>query len=337
MTMTISVVIATYNRADRLHQCLLQLERQPFMDGDEIVVADNGSNDGTNAVLQRAAGRLGARLRVVREPRPGKSVAIAAALAGCHTDVLALTDDDVQVGDDWVSSIRRVMGDPGVTLAGGPVLPLHAGPWPSWLDLREDDRGFGRLGAPLGLLHYGAERGPLGPRVLLGANMAVRREAFLAIGGFPAGLGKLRGTLLSGEDHEVCERIQAAGYVAVYDPSIRVRHLVPPERLRPGYFLRWFFWSGVTHAAMAGDTVRRSRHLSPSGRRVLGIPGFILRRLVTSSIGAVVSLASLSRADAVERATHAAFAAGYAWAALTRPALQQSTGAPVPERRAEAI
>lgn len=336
MTMTISVVIATYNRAKRLEICLEQLERQAFADGDEIVVADNGSTDETEAVLQRARNRLGTRLRVVRETRPGKSLAVAAALVGCHADVLALTDDDVLVADDWVTRIRCVMADSRLALAGGPVLPLHDGPLPRWLE-GADRSPLGRLGAPLGLLDYGGERSPLGARVLLGANMAVRRDVFLSIGGFPAGLGKLRGTLLSGEDHEVCERVQAAGHLAVYDPSIRVRHLVPPERLRRGYFLRWFFWSGVTHAAMAGDAMRRKGPVK-RGRRVLGVPGFILRQLAGSAMGLLLSLARRSPGRrALDRATEGAFAAGYAWAALTHPPLGAAAPVTATGRQAEAV
>lgn len=311
MTMTISVVIATYNRAEHLEACLNQLERQAFTPGDEVVVADNGSTDGTADVLSRAAVRMPSLLRVVHEARPGKSFAIARAVEECRADVLAFTDDDVLVADDWVASIRRVMADPKVALAGGPVLPMYAGRVPDWLDLRGNP-GFSRLAAPLALLHYGRMPAPLGSRVLIGANMTVRRQAFLAVGGFPVELGKLRGTLLSGEDHELCERLQAAGYEALYTPTIRVRHLVPADRLRLRYFLRWFFWSGLTHAALDA-----SRPGAPRGRRILGVPGYIVRQLATSSLATLGSVSIASWSSAADQATRVAFAAGYAWASWT--------------------
>jgi len=49
--MTISVVIATFNRAGLLRDCLEHLARQRFEDGDEIIVADNGSTDDTAGVV----------------------------------------------------------------------------------------------------------------------------------------------------------------------------------------------------------------------------------------------------------------------------------------------
>lgn len=326
MMMTISVVIATYNRAERLDLCLRQLERQAFRPGDEVVVADNGSTDATRQVLREASARLRGLLRVVNEPRPGKSNAVASAVRQSRADVLAFTDDDVLVADDWIASLREVMSG-GVALVGGPVLPLYERRVPDWLDLGGTE-GFGRLAAPLALLHYGPAPSPLGRRVVLGANMAVRRDVFLEVGGFPSDLGKLRGTLLSGEDHELCERVQRAGHLALYHPDIRVRHLVPAGRLRVRYFLRWFFWSGATHAAMARGGGQR-------GRRLLGAPGFVLKQLAVTSLATLLALLRASWGTAVDRATGTAFAIGYLWATWKRSGGWRPTGV-APGRRAEA-
>jgi GT2 family glycosyltransferase len=327
MTMTISVIIATYNRAALVEACLRQLERQAFQPGDGIVVADNGSTDATARVAQAAAARMPGRVRLVSERRPGKSIAVAAAVEACRADVLAFTDDDVLVADDWLERIRQAMADGTVALVGGPVLPLYERRVPDWLDL-EDGAGFGRMAAPLGLLHYGDAAGPLGPRVVLGANVAVRRAAFLAVGGYASHLGKLRGTLLSGEDHDLCDRIQAAGYTAVYDPRIRVRHLVPADRLRLGYFLRWFFWSGVTHATLAGD-----RRPDGGRRRLPGLPGHAVRELGVAGALALGAGLRASWSAAAEQATRVAFSAGYLLPARNRRAAGR---APAEGRRVEA-
>jgi hypothetical protein len=203
------------------------------------------------------------------------------------------------------------MAEPGVALVGGPVLPIYARRVPDWLDL-DAGAGFGRMASPLGLLHYGHAAAPLGPRAVLGANIAVRRSAFLAVGGYPSNLGKLRGTLLSGEDHELCERIQAAGYTAMYDPAIRVRHLVPPQRLTLGYFLRWFFWSGITHASMD-----RHRGTGAGGRRLLGAPGYVVRALADACIGTAGAGLRASWNTVAEQATRVAFSLGYLWSTWT--------------------
>lgn len=159
--------------------------------------------------------------------------------------------------------------------------------------------------SPLALVDYGAEPAVLGSRTAPGGNLAIRRAALARIGGFAAHLGKLRGTLRSGEDHDLCQRCVAAGLEAMYWPAARVTHWVPADRMRIRYFLRWFFWSGITHAALEQDEPRR-------GRFVFGVPLYLARRLASGLAGGCAAVASGDVATAVERATDAAFAIGYA-------------------------
>jgi len=313
--MTVSVVIATYNRAQELAACLEQLRRQDFSPGDEVVVADNGSSDGTSALLTRMASRFPVPLRAVSEPRPGKSRAVAAALAHCTGDVLAFTDDDVLVDDEWIPRVHEAGGREAADLIGGRVQPRFAARVPSWLAL-SGPRGFSRLASPLALLDYGDAREDLGPRAAIGANLVIRRSVFTAVGGYDPSLGKRRGTLLSGEDHQLCERVQAAGYRAVYEPSLVVRHLVPADRLTVGYFLRWFFWSGVTHAALDSERVEAA------GRRPR-LCGHHAKQVVVASAAAALSAARGGWSRSVELLTRVAFSAGYVWSSGRKPATGQ--------------
>jgi GT2 family glycosyltransferase len=302
--MTVSVVVATFNRAALLDECLDHLRRQRFAPGDEIIVVDNGSTDDTPAVVARHQIREGVPLRLLHEPTAGKSRAIARALAVATGDVLAFTDDDVNVGEGWLDAVRSAMADRGVALAGGPVRPRWQSTVPPWIR-RARDR-YPRLGAPIALLDYGDRPIELGPRTVLGANLAVRREVFTRVGGFPIRLGKLRGTLLSGEDHELCRRVQDAGFRAMYIPSAAVHHWVPAERARVSYFLRWFYWSGVTHAIMESEG-------SPqAGNTFHGVPLYLVARAATASARLAGALITFDGTSALDHAVDIAFALGYA-------------------------
>jgi glycosyltransferase involved in cell wall biosynthesis len=306
--MPLSVVIATVNRAPLLRECLACFQRQAFRPGDEVVVADNGSTDDTANVLREAAARLPVPLRTVFEAKPGKSQAVARAVEAARGDILAFTDDDVLVADDWIERLHGIFEEGDVDLVGGRVLPRFMGRVPSWLRL-SDGRGFNRMAAPITLLDYGPERQPLGRRTAPGGNLAIRRSVFEALGGFPRHLGKLRGTMLSGEDHLLSERVVDSGYRAIFEPSLAVRHLVPRSRLRFSYFLRWFFWSGVTNAMLDGGREPGAaarpltRYHTGQGARMLG----------------KAALAALSGGwtTAARHATEAAFSAGYVWARLS--------------------
>jgi GT2 family glycosyltransferase len=299
--MSVSVIIATFNRATLLETCLAYIEHQPFSAGDEIIVVDNGSTDHTARVVSEAARRFEVPLRYLFEPQPGKSRALTRALEVAAGDILAFTDDDVLVGPMWLSAIRNRLQDGAIALMGGPVVPMWERTPPRWLHGVES--GAGRLAAPLGLLNYGSTVVDLGPRTVLGANMALRRDVLRRVGGFAWHLGKMRGTLLSGEDHDLCRRVQAAGFRSVYDPAATVRHWVPRERLRLVYYASWFFWSGITYAALDAEPT--------GGRSILGIPLYLLKRAVAAVPAAVTSAVTGDLAGCVERLVDIAFTAGY--------------------------
>lgn len=313
--MTVSVIIATRDRHHLLDECLAHLARQPFAAGDEVIVVDNGSSDDTPAVIERHAREYSVPLRHLDERTPGKSRALAAALAVAQGDVLAFTDDDVIVDPSWLDAIRTAMADPAVALIGGQVAPRWEQRAPVWL--RTAVESYGRLAAPLALLSYGAHPLVLGPRTVLGANLAIRRDVLTRVGGFSLHLGKLEGTALAGEDDELCRRVQAAGFKALYCPEARVRHWVPAERMRVGYYLWWFFWSGITFATLDAAPSR-------SGRLLLGVPLYLVKRAAFATGGALVAAIAGNGTRVIERVIDVAFAAGYAarrWGlACSRPA-----------------
>ena len=302
--LSVSVVIATHNRASLLRSTLERLRCQQFEPGDEVIVVDNASTDDTAEVIQLAANEFRVPLRQIHDLSPGKAPALNAAIAAAQGDVLALTDDDVLVGEDWIAIIRRLFEDRSLALVGGRVDPNWQCDAPSWLQVEEHGR-YGLMSSPLALLHYG-EAQDLGKRTAVGANMAVRRTVFEALGGFAPTLGKRRGTLLGGEDHDLCQRAVAAGYRCEYRPELQVQHWVPAERTRLRYFLRWFFWCGITHAVIEGAP--------DSTGAATGVPAshlHLVRRFVVGTVSAPVQALSGRAARAAAGAMDAAFALGY--------------------------
>jgi glycosyltransferase involved in cell wall biosynthesis len=298
---TISIIIATYNREHLLDDCLSHLAKQRFAQGDEVIVVDNGSTDDTPVVIARHAQRFEVPLHHLEERQPGKSHALASAVVAARGDVLAFTDDDVNVDAGWLDAIRTAMAGT-MALVGGPVAPRWEHRPPPWLEAAA--AGYGRLTAPLALLNYGPRALDLGARTALGANLAVRRDVFGSVGGFSPHLGKLRGTLLSGEDHDLCRRVQAAGFRAMYCPDVRVRHWVPVDRMRVRYYLAWFFWSGITNAALDAAEPRQ-------GRWLFGAPLCLVRQAATAAVAAAGAAIVGNATGAMERVIEITYAAGY--------------------------
>jgi glycosyltransferase involved in cell wall biosynthesis len=281
---SVSVLICTYNRAELLGETLAALSRAiiPEACTVEIVVVDNNSTDDTPVVARRAAAAGPIPVRYVHERQQGKSFALNTGLSVCRGDVIALTDDDVLPGADWLTRIvANFRAADDVVFVFGKVLPRWAvPPPPEMLTVRARD-----VWGPLALVDYGDEAirydaATFGTRRLpVGANLAIRREAIERVGGWRTDLGKVDNTLIAGEDLELCVRLFVAGlYTGIYDPAVSVRHLVPASRLTRRYFRRWFYWHGRTMAKMA-DAVYLDLDLTrvPS---IAGVPRFVYREFL---------------------------------------------------------
>jgi glycosyltransferase involved in cell wall biosynthesis len=103
LTLKVSVIICTRNRADRLAQtldCLKAIEVPPGFQ-PEILVVDNGSTDHTAEVV-RCHPVAKIPVRYLFEPLPGVSRAKNAGLADCRGEVMLCIDDDVEPQGKWM-------------------------------------------------------------------------------------------------------------------------------------------------------------------------------------------------------------------------------------------
>jgi glycosyltransferase involved in cell wall biosynthesis len=209
--MKISVLICTRNRAASLRRALESVFAQRLTtDGDyEVVVVDNGSEDETRRVVAEFAALHGGRLLYCYEGRPGLARARNAGLEAATGEVIAFTDDDVLVREDWLDGVRREFeADPDLHLLSGRVLPARAGLQPVALQLSEEP---------------GTYSTPEHATQALGANMAFRREVFARCGPFDTRLGA--GTFFAGaEEVEMAYRALRAGHRLRYAPNVTVYH-----------------------------------------------------------------------------------------------------------------
>src|SRR5215467_4532814 len=131
----ISVVIATKNREALLADTLGALAGQRWPgDQFEVLVADNGSTDGTRAVVERASIRSPMpRIRYRYVQLPGKSSAVNAILDGVRGSLVALTDDDVCPEPDWLERLAAAFEETGADFVAGRILPRWECEPPSWL------------------------------------------------------------------------------------------------------------------------------------------------------------------------------------------------------------
>src|SRR3954462_2981411 len=132
---TVSAIVSTHNRCASLRRTLESLWSQELSDGCtyEVIIVDNNSTDATRSVVEGEIARGFPALRYLFEPRQGVSFGRNAGIAAARAPILAFTDDDNQVGPQWVATIKRLFDShPELAAVGGKVLPKWPDPVPMW-------------------------------------------------------------------------------------------------------------------------------------------------------------------------------------------------------------
>lgn len=103
--LSISVIIPTYNRTAALMACLLALSRQTWPpDGFEVIVVDDGSTDGTGAIVQHT---FPFSLRYIWQENQGDATARNSGARHSQADLLIFIDDDILVEPGYIAELHK--------------------------------------------------------------------------------------------------------------------------------------------------------------------------------------------------------------------------------------
>lgn len=107
----LSIVVPAYNEERRLPDTLAEilafLDRQAY--SSEVVVADDGSTDGTAALVERMAARH-PRLRLLRLDHRGKGFTVRKGILATTGDYVLFSDADLAVPIEEWEKVERAFG-----------------------------------------------------------------------------------------------------------------------------------------------------------------------------------------------------------------------------------
>ena len=249
----VSLAICTLNRREDLLRTLSVLRGQRCGIPWELVVIDNGSDDGTLEAAREFAAGSPFPLRLIRESCRGVSFARNRALAEAVGEILVFVDDDVDCDPRLLESHARAFEDPTVHATGGRILPRLPENTPAWLraSLHEE------VGGPTTRYDFGDEVAEIRVKgriaLPISCNLGLRRSLALEAGGFRTDLGFTpEGRRIGGEDTELMMRMSALGGRILYLPEARVVHRVQPERVTAAYYRSWSLAYGRASIRMKG-------------------------------------------------------------------------------------
>jgi len=247
-----SVVIPTYRRPRFVAwavKSVLDQTRQP----DEVIVVDNAPTDETATVV------AGLGVRYVVEPRRGVSAARNRGAEEATGTIVAFLDDDSVASEDWLERlVDAYASSAGAVAVGGRIALRWPTAKPPWLDGLDGYYGTFDLG-PRRALRY--------PEYPYASNMAIRRDALLAVGGFPVELGRRGASLVSNEEDGLFRRLTERGWSTLYEPDAVVYHWVHRERLSRRWLLRRAFAQGRSDVLV--DVMFAARRRADRARRAV--------------------------------------------------------------------
>ena len=204
----LSVIVPCRNEARFLPNQLSALANQEYRGWWEVLVADNGSTDGTREVAESFAARLPGLRVVGAGQRRGRSWACNVGVEEAAGNAVVFVDADDEVAPGYLSAIAAALIDHPFVACRLDCEALN----PEWV------RPSRRSPQATGLQEW-----HLLP-MALGGSLGMRRDVFLALGGFVKEMDYA-------EDVDLCWRAQLSGVPLTFAPDAviryRYRHTTP--------------------------------------------------------------------------------------------------------------
>lgn len=197
-----SVVIPAYNAAETLAEQLTALESQTYDEPFEVIVADNGSSDATADVALRFNERIPGLQVIDAGEKRGAAAARNAGARIASGEYLAFCDADDRVDAEWLEAFDRGVAE---------------------FEFMTGSIDHDALNPSSGDSHWRSHVSSL-PLALrfkpyaLSGNMAISREVFESIGGFPEDMSSV------GEDVAFSWSLQLAGHELHFQPGAIVAY-----------------------------------------------------------------------------------------------------------------
>lgn len=216
--MDISVVILSCNQRELTLRCLESLEGLTKMPDYEIVLVDNGSDDGT----AEAVGHKFPEVRIIRLDTNrgvagGRNVGLRQA-TGKH---LMILDNDTIADPDTILALSRYLTEHSDTGLVAPRLVSPSGgtqssfrPYPGILSKARNVL----LGTRRSSIIRHIPAGPTEPFYVIGAAQMFTREVYEASGGLDENI------FYGPEDADFCMAVRDAGKKVVYLPQLSIVH-----------------------------------------------------------------------------------------------------------------
>ena len=208
MTLEISVVVATFDRAASVLRLLDDLSAQTVPASSfEVIVVDDGSSAPVRPLLEARSTPFA--LHVLEQKNAGPAAARDRGIQAARGEIIVILDDDMSVGETFLA-VHLARHREGYSVVLG-----YIGPAPNLARMALFERFHAHQLAQQ-VASYRGGRAARGVHVCTG-NVSFRRADYLAIGGFDKALGR-------SEDRDLGIRLELAGAKLVFAEEATSTH-----------------------------------------------------------------------------------------------------------------
>jgi GT2 family glycosyltransferase len=214
----ISIVIISYNSREDLRACLTSMEAEPW---SEVIVVDNVSSDGSDEIVTQEFPKM----RLIRSNHNnGYGAAANLGIASCSSKYVLLLNSDTLLQWGTLQSLTDYLDrHPQVAVVGPSIVnpdgirQASCFPFPTPWQILLRETSLAKIWSENGANHF-----PDSARAVpwvLGAALAIRRQAFTSVGGFDQSF------FMYYEEVDLCYRLNKAGWQTHFTPAATVTHI----------------------------------------------------------------------------------------------------------------
>ena len=203
-SMSVSIIIPTFNGASRIGDCLNALLNQTKGRDVEILVVNDGSTDSTTDIVARYSG-----VRCITQSNAGPAAARNRGASEARGTIILFTDDDCAPMSDWLTAMTKPFEDPDVIGVKGIYRTRQKRLAARFVQIEYEDKY--RLMVDLPQIDF-----------IDTYSAGFRRDRFLEMNGYDTSF-----PLACAEDVELSYRMSARGWTMKFIPAAIVYHTHP--------------------------------------------------------------------------------------------------------------
>ncbi len=217
--MKVSVIVPVYNNQESIKKCVEALLGQNYPNnGYEVIVVDDGSDDGTAGVVKAYP------LKYIYQKNQGPAAARNRGAGEAKGDIILFTDSDCVPDGNWISEMVKPFKTPDVVAVKGAYKTNQRALTARFAQIEFEER-FNML----------KKAGSIDMVDTYSAGF--RRGVFLEMKGFDTSF-----PVANNEDTELSYRMSRLGFRMVFNPNAIVYHLNHPDTIKR--YARLKFWRG---------------------------------------------------------------------------------------------